>query len=388
METGKGGRKTTFDLAALKSPLTRDGLEAKRNRCAGVTWRICKPEYQNNRNWLRESAQMISAVIGVVGVFMLVALLGTMDIQDDRRALALDLAIASLYILCSIVAYLVVSGHAVGESTADAQSTRSSFFFDLHEEEDGDKSLSWRKLRNTVRWIAKVKAGTDATASREVEATAPREAPVAAPSKAAVAAPEGSQPLPQQRRLVLRFALARVAMALLVGTAAFALVSTAINISALPRCYDRPLEMTGAETDAEIERLAKASALFSKCTKECMVRQMQLGKGDAITWGLGKMTLLSGLAPTVEACESSFVANGMEVPWASDLAPWATGLPVGLALTELGLKCGEDARSKGCNVQTFAMAELLVTALVLGVLQISLVMVLQHSARHPAEGVS
>ena len=98
-----------------------------------------------------------------------------------------------------------------------------------------------------------------------------------------------------------------------------------------------------------------------------VTRQMQLGKGDAITWGLGKMTLLSGLAPTVEACESSFVANGMEVPWASELAPWATGLPVGLALTELGLKCGEDARSKGCNVQTFAMAELLVTALVLGV---------------------
>ena len=129
--------------------------------------------------------------------------------------------------------------------------------------------------------------------------------------------------------------------------------------------------------------MAKASALFSKCTRECMVRQMQLGKGDAITWGLGKMTLLSGLAPTVEACESSFVANGMEVPWASDLAPWATGLPVGLALAELrlGLKCGEDARSKGCNVQTSAMAELLVTALVLGVLQISLVLVLRGIQR-------
>ena len=59
------------------------------------------------------------------------------------------------------------------------------------------------------------------------------EAPVAAPT------------LPQQRRLVLRFVLARVAsMALLIGTAVFALVSTAINISALPRCYDRLLEMT------------------------------------------------------------------------------------------------------------------------------------------------
>ena len=122
---------------------------------------------------------------------------------------------------------------------------------------------------------------------------------------------------------------------------------------------------------------------------------MRLGKGeDAIAWGLGKMTLLSGLAPTVEACESSFVANGMEVPWASDLAPWATGLPVGLALAELrlGLKCGEDARSKGCKLQRSDVCD--------GGAPRDRAPgagrppdqpgagAARHSARHPAEGVS
>ena len=60
-------------------------------RCIGVTWRIFKPEYKNDTRYLRQAAQMLSASTGVVGVIMLSIVALTASMQEDKRALYVDL---------------------------------------------------------------------------------------------------------------------------------------------------------------------------------------------------------------------------------------------------------------------------------------------------------
>ena len=69
----------------------------------------------------------------------------------------------------------------------------------------------------------------------------------------------------------------------------------------------------------------------------------------------------------------------MSVPVAlPSIGSYLTAIPVGAALAELGTNCGAQARARGCNVQTFATVELLVTALLMTWLQICLVLVVRH----------
>ena len=79
----------------------------------------------------------------------------------------------------------------------------------------------------------------------------------------------------------------------------------------------------------------------------------------------------------------------MSVPVAlPSIGSYLTAIPVGAALAEVGTNCGAQARARGCNVQTFATVELLVTALLMTWLQICLVLVVRRAAKVHAKAAS
>jgi len=196
-------------------------------------------------------------------------------------------------------------------------------------------------------------------------------------------------------------------MVVLVGTAVFALASAAVCAASVPRCYERPLAMRGDESDDEIDRLARGTAAFSRCSAHCMRGQMELGRADLNTPSWAKVAMLGALFKTAEDCMPDFEANGLAAPGA-DGAGWlpaphtgqiagdyarlsarlGTGwlpaplraIPTGAALVELGMKCGVEARQRGCDVNTFGSASMLATAVGMAWLQVCLVLVLRHSS--------
>ena len=184
-----------------------------------------------------------------------------------------------------------------------------------------------------------------------------------------------------------------MAVVLILGTAAGGLVCTGINMMATKNCYHRALFMSGDESEEEVSNLSHTTAVFSKCTEECLEALLEIGKDEAnigngqVVHGqasLSKIGLVGDVTPTVNTCISSFEDNGLPVPstyqgW--PLAGYVTAIPNGKALAELGTKCATDARTSGCNFQTFATTELLVTAVVMAWLQICLVCVLRRSVQ-------
>ena len=108
--------------------------------------------------------------------------------------------------------------------------------------------------------------------------------------------------------------------------------------------------------------------------------QMELGRADLNTPSWAKVAMLGALFKTAEDCMPDFEANGLAAPGA-DGAGWlpaphtgqiagdyarlsarlGTGwlpaplraIPTGAALVELGMKCGVEARQRGCDVNTF-----------------------------------
>mmetsp|Transcript_20295 Transcript_20295/g.64643 ORF Transcript_20295/g.64643 Transcript_20295/m.64643 type:complete len:151 (-) Transcript_20295:164-616(-) len=150
-------------------------------------------------------------------------------------------------------------------------------------------------------------------------------------------------------------------MVVLVGTAVFALASAAVCAASVPRCYERPLAMRGDESDDEIDRLARGTAAFSRCS----------------------VAMLGALFKTAEDCMPDFEANGLAAPGA-DGTGWLPAplraIPTGAALVELGMKCGVEARQRGCDVNTFGSASMLATAVGMAWLQVCLVLVLRHSS--------
>mmetsp|Transcript_37727 Transcript_37727/g.121973 ORF Transcript_37727/g.121973 Transcript_37727/m.121973 type:complete len:173 (-) Transcript_37727:179-697(-) len=172
-------------------------------------------------------------------------------------------------------------------------------------------------------------------------------------------------------------------MVVLVGTAVFALASAAVCAASVPRCYERPLAMRGDESDDEIDRLARGTAAFSRCSAHCMRGQMELGRADLNTPSWAKVAMLGALFKTAEDCMPDFEANGLAAPGA-DGTGWLPAplraIPTGAALVELGMKCGVEARQRGCDVNTFGSASMLATAVGMAWLQVCLVLVLRHSS--------
>ena len=212
-------------------------------------------------------------------------------------ALLFDLLIALLYLICALIACAVVAGRVnivggagtgsdspVRDSLMLYSSVRLSLFWD-----DAELQQLEKKAANNYFWDVTVETDDDGGKGGRKE------------------------------RPRVRFALSRLAMTLLLGTAAFALVGTVVNFYALPKCYGRPLEMNGDESETEITNLAGAASLFSKCTTECLEELFELGKDEANTGEgevhhgkptLGKVSLVGDLSSTVDICASSFEATG------------------------------------------------------------------------------
>ena len=77
----------------------------------------------------------------------------------------------------------------------------------------------------------------------------------------------------------------------------------------------------GDESDDEIDRLARGTAAFSRCSVQCMRGQMELGRSDLNTASWAKVTMLGALFKTAEDCTADFEANGLPIPGA-DGAGW------------------------------------------------------------------
>jgi hypothetical protein len=144
--------------------------------------------------------------------------------------------------------------------------------------------------------------------------------------------------------------LAILTLFLAISVSLWTLVESA---SSVHQCYSKPLELKGNPTEAQMASTAKMAAKFSECTEECMMSQLTLGVHDSESTGLvEKIGLAPELYDAIQTCESSFIANGMEIPKeeTNSFFQLFTAASAGTSLRELGTACGEAARANGCKL--------------------------------------